>query len=91
VNTACSKCGFQYDDAERSTICPHDRFLTPEMQAQKDLALSLFGKELQWAHAGSGTREVLRVQSVGWDGMVTLYGWSGEFAPHLFRVIEAAS
>jgi hypothetical protein len=89
MNTECPQCRLRYDDAERSTVCPHDRFLTPEIQKQKDLALSLVGKDLHWAHAAAGTGEVLRVQSVGWNGMVTLYGWSGEFAPWLFRVVEA--
>lgn len=87
MNTRCSTCGTAYDDAERSTICPHDRFLSPALQAQKDLALSLVGKELMWASGAGGD---VRVQSVGWDGMVTLSGWSGEFAPHLFRVVGPA-
>jgi hypothetical protein len=28
-------------------------------------------------------------QSVGFTGMVTLHGWCGEFAPHLFVVLTA--
>lgn len=82
MTVTCPTCGTSYDDAERWTICPHDRLMAPAQQAQKDLALSLFGKDLMFA---SGLGGVVRVQSVGWDGMVTLYGWSGEFAPHLFR------
>lgn len=79
----CDTCGETYDDAARSTICPHDRFLSEADQKQKFLALSLIGRDLHWVHLPDGP--TVRVQSVGWRGMVTLAGWSGEFAPHLFR------
>jgi len=86
VHRICDTCAAPYDDAVRSTICPHERFLSEADQQQKDLALSLIGKDLRWAHDVCGTCPPLRIQSVGWTGMVTLYGWSGEFAPHVFRV-----
>jgi hypothetical protein len=85
MERTCDDCAAIYDDAERSTICPHGRFLSPELQAQKDLAISLIGKTLRWANEPGG--ETLRIQSVGWNGLVTLVGWSGEFAPHCFRVV----
>lgn len=85
----CERCSRLYDDMVASTVCPHERFLSPELQAQKDLALSLIGKDLRWAHDACGECGVVRIQSVGWNGMVTLQGWSGEFAPHVFVIIDA--
>ena len=83
MRVQCGECRIVFDDAERSTICPHDRFLSPEHLAQKDLALSLLGKKLGWA---SGGTEILEVQSVDAVGMVTLRTYTGSFAPHLFIV-----
>lgn len=86
MTRTCETCGATYDDAACTTICPHARFLSVADQAQKDLALSLVGHELRWAHLPDGPP--VRIQSVGWTGMVTLHGWSGEFAPHLFRPVS---
>lgn len=85
MNVICRQCGVPYDDAERSTVCPHDRFLTVAVQRQKDLALSLMGKDLRWAHRPS-MDDIVRVESISWTGMVTIRGFVGEFAPHLFVV-----
>jgi hypothetical protein len=82
----CQVCEAVYDDAIRSTICPHDRFLSEADQQRKDLALSLIGHELRWAHMPDGPS--VRIQSVEWNGMVTLHGWTGEFAPHCFRQVS---
>lgn len=85
MTTICETCGETYDDAARSTICPHRRFLTEAAQARKDLALSLFGCDLYWAHDPDG--ESLHVLWVTWDGMVGIRGYAGLFAPHLFRKV----
>jgi len=82
----CDTCRATYDDAACSTICPHRRFLSVADQAQKDLALSLLGHELHWAHLPDGP--TVRIQAIGWNGMVELVGWSGEFAPHCFRPVS---
>lgn len=81
----CKKC---YDDARRSTECPHGQFLSDDKIERKDLAMSIIGKDVCFAHMPDGPR--YRVQSVGWDGMVTLAGdeMVGEFAPHLFVVAK---
>jgi hypothetical protein len=86
MDRICDDCQTPYDDAVRSTLCPHPRLLTEAAQARKDLALSLLGHELHWAHMPEGP--ALTIESVGWDGMVTLRGWPGEFAPHLFRRVS---
>ncbi len=80
----CVKCDINYDDAKATTICPHERFISDEMAAQKDLAYSLLGKDLWFAHRQEG--EIFRIQSIGHDGMVELRGMVGQFAPHLFVV-----
>jgi hypothetical protein len=86
MTRTCAVCEAVYDDAVGSTICPHRRFLSEADQQQKDLALSLLGHELRWTHLPDGPP--VRIQSVGWNGMVTLDGWTGEFAPHLFRQVS---
>lgn len=43
---------------------------------------SLIGKQVCFAYQPKGPSH--RVQSVGWNGMVTLADMVGEFAPHLF-------
>lgn len=83
MTRTCETCGEPYDDAARSTCCPHPRFLTETAQARKDLALTLMGCDLRWAHDPDGA--ALTVQWVTWDGMVGIRGYAGLFAPHLFR------
>lgn len=85
----CEKCRKSFDDARRNTICPHEQFLPADLIEQKDLAISLIGKELCFNHMPDGPR--YKVQSVGFDGMITLCGGDelpGEFAPHLFTVAK---
>jgi hypothetical protein len=77
----------RYDDAECFTFCPHGRFITPEDRDRKDLAFSLIGKPLRFAHQPDGPER--RIQSISGDGMVTIKDFSGEFAPHLF-IVKAA-
>lgn len=52
---------------------------------QMDLAFKLVGKDLRFNHIDGGTP--LRIQTVNSAGMVTIAGMSGEFAPHLFKVV----
>jgi hypothetical protein len=87
VTVTCPNCGKQYDDADRLTFCPHDLIMPAGELAQKKLALSLIGKPLAFAHRPAGIG-ALKIESVGSTGMVTLQGWSGEFAPHLFVVLD---
>jgi hypothetical protein len=87
LTVTCPSCGKQYDDAERFTFCPHDLIMPASELAQKDLALSLMGKPLAFAHRPEGVGP-LKIQSVSYCGMVTLEGWPGEFAPHLFVVLS---
>jgi hypothetical protein len=75
----------EYDDARRSTICPHNKLMSDEDMDRKELAMSLTEKKLQFA--SDPDRPAVEIQSISWNGMVTLRGWAGEFAPHLF--IEA--
>lgn len=85
----CLKCRKTFDDARCNTICPHEQFLPDDLIKQKDLAISLIGKDLYFNHMPDGPR--YKVQSVGWDGMITLCGGDelpGEFAPHLFMVAK---
>lgn len=85
MRVKCEECFLIYDDAVRLTYCPHDKFMSDESLKQKDLGLSLIGKDLWFAHMQEGTKH--RVQGVGHNGMVTISGMAGEFAPHLFVVV----
>ncbi len=78
----CASCGKTFDDADRTTICPHGLIMPAEDLARKKAALELIGKDLHFAHEPGGP--VRRVQAVGWNGMVTIADMAGEFAPHLF-------
>jgi hypothetical protein len=83
----CAKCNLAYDDAERSTICPHrPLFADPADLERKKLAITLLGKILRFHHQPEGPFHQVRTMS--WNGMVELHDMSGEFAPHLFAVVE---
>jgi len=79
----CDTCRADYDDAECDTGCPHPLIMGREDLEQKKLALSLLGKDITFAHMPE--EPARHIQSVSWNGMVTISGMTGEFAPHLFR------
>lgn len=89
MNVQCQKCHKKYDDAERWTICPHKLLMPMEHLKQKDLAISLLGKPVRFVHMPE-ENETYCVQSVTWQGMVTIDKLSGEFAPELFVVAGEA-
>lgn len=78
----CKDCGTEFDDAARLTFCPHELIMPADDLEQKKLGLSLIGKPIRFAHEPDGPNR--SVQAIGWNGMVTLQGMAGEFAPHLF-------
>lgn len=82
MQVRCASCHQDYDDARCWTFCPHEAFLSPELFAQKDLACSLLGKAICFAHMPHGER--FRVTSVDYEGMVTIDKLPGLFAPHVF-------
>jgi hypothetical protein len=86
MTTTCPKCGLRYDDAVRLTFCPHDALMSDHDLAQKDAGNALFGKDVRFALQLHGP--VHHIRSVGWDGRVTIDGIVGEFAPHLFVVVD---
>lgn len=81
--TCCNICQATYDDASCWTICPHERFISPESAAQKDAAYALLRKTVVFNHMPDGPD--FRVTSINHIGMMTLDGLAGEFAPHLFK------
>ena len=85
MRVKCEKCGQTYDDLNRWTICPHEKLMSDDDAKQKDLGLSLIGKDVWFAHLQSGKPH--RVQSVGYNGLVTITDMVGEFAPHIFVVV----
>ncbi len=80
----CPKCQAQIDDADQTTICPHPLIVPAEDLAQKKAGVALLGKEVTFRHQPDGPYK--KVQSIGWNGMVMIEGFVGEFAPHLFKV-----
>jgi hypothetical protein len=87
MKVTCQKCRLSFDDARRTTVCPHERIMSAEDLAQKDLALNLIGKDVRFNDEPDGPKH--RVQTVGFTGMVTLHDMVGEFAPHLFVIAKA--
>jgi hypothetical protein len=89
MNVTCEQCDTAYDDARRWTICPHEELLPTPLMDRKIAALELLGKRVRFAHQRpSDAPEGYRVQSVNWSGLVSIEGFSGLFAPHLFVVVE---
>ena len=84
----CELCDRQFDDARQLTFCPHAKLMSDADMDQKILGLSLIGKTLTFNHEPDGPER--RVSSVGWNGMVSINGMDGEFAPHLFRVTKSS-
>lgn len=84
----CDRCSAAYDDADRSTLCPHDLIMPAKDLERKKAALDLLGRDICFAHQPDGP--VHRVQTVDWNGMVTLADMVGKFAPHLFVVVGPA-
>ncbi len=82
----CGLCRERYDDADCDTGCPHPLIMPRADLEQKKLAIELLGKEVRFAHQERGPW--YRIQSMSWNGMLTLEGMSGEFAPHLFVACE---
>ena len=78
----CDKCGTNYDDADRLTFCPHELIMSADDLVQKKQALELVGRTVRFAHETNGPDR--RISSVAWNGMVTVDGMDGVFAPHLF-------
>lgn len=86
----CPKCNLEYDDARRSTVCPHRKLMADADMDRKIEALALMdrarGKLVRFRHMGASDGR--RLLAVTWDGMVEVEGFGGEFAPHLFEVID---
>lgn len=57
-----------------------------QVRDQLPAAVSLLGKRVAFHHAPEA--QSMLVESVTWEGMVTIAGMAGEFAPHLFVVKE---
>lgn len=85
----CDRCKRDYDDADCNTMCPHGLIMPAADLAQKKAALALMGHEICFAHMPDGPSH--RIQAIGWNGMVTLYDMTGEFAPHLFAIARGHS
>jgi hypothetical protein len=84
----CPDCGATYRDEDRLTYCPHEPIMAADDLEQKKYALSLLERDICFAHQPNGPTH--RIQSVGWNGMITLHDMVGEFAPHLFVVAKSA-
>lgn len=82
----CVTCGEAFDDAARTTICPHQLLMSDAHLRQKDLAYALMGKVVRFAHQPDGPDH--RIVSCNYIGMVTLRDIVGEFAPSLFNPVK---
>lgn len=87
MRVSCPKCNLVYDDAIYSTLCPHGQIMSAQNLAQKIQAIELMGKPLRFAHWPDNS-EPLYIESIDFTGMVTIRGMQGQFASHLFVVME---
>lgn len=84
--TTCKTCHALFDDADQTTICPHDLIMPAPDLAQKKAGLKLLeAGAVRFNHQPDGPDH--RVTSVGWNGMIGLHDMPGEFAPHLFKAV----
>lgn len=86
MNRACEKCSKQYDDADCTTICPHELLMPPADLARKKEGMLLIGRMVRFNHNLNGERYL--VNTLHWNGMVELEDMSGELAPHLFTLAD---
>lgn len=87
MRVTCPKCALTYDDAEASTICDHAPiFADPADLERKIAGIALLGKTIRFNHQLDGPDH--RVRTLLWNGMVELHDMVGEFAPHLFVIVE---
>jgi hypothetical protein len=86
MRVTCADCGATYLDEDRLTYCPHEPIMAADDLEQKKTALALLEHDICFLHQPDGPTH--RVQSVGWNGMVTLNDMVGEFAPHLFAIAQ---
>jgi hypothetical protein len=84
----CGQCSVDYDDAVRLTICPHNRFMRAEDLQQKIAGLALLGRRVRFRSGAFAREDVRRVWAVGWEGLVSLEGLAGEYAPSLLEVVR---
>lgn len=82
MRVTCALCRKPFDDAKKSTICPHDLIMPKEDLTRKMAAIDLLGREVRFAHQLEGPWH--KIASMSWNGMLTLGDMEGEFAPHLF-------
>lgn len=80
MNRTCEDCGLLYDDARQWTTCPHEPLMSDQDLARKDLACALTGQNLLFFHQ-EPDHKPYRIQSIGFNGMVTLVGLEGEYEP----------
>ena len=92
MKTTCPSCTLVYDDTTHWTYCPHDRFISDEVAARKDLGYRLLGKQVTLAPLTAittrGPSPVRRVESVTREGYVTLSGIPGRVAPEVLHIVD---
>ena len=84
----CRYCGKRFDDARCWTICPHESLMSDKHLNQKDRAMKLLGKAVVFNHMPD--EKPRRIESITWDGMVSVSGMEGYFAPWCFVVVRTA-
>ena len=90
MQVTCKTCDARYDDALCMTYCPHERFISDEAAARKDLGYGLLGKLVTlvpWTGNADAAPRTRRVMSMTREGYVTLEGLPGRVAPEILRVV----
>lgn len=62
--------------------------MTHDVRVKRAAGTALVGKHVRFAHLADEPANYHRVKSVNSFGMITLEGFSGEFAPHLFVTVR---
>ena len=81
----CEKCGSRYDDADQTTICPHELIMAEVDLEQKKLGLSLLGTRVRFRHMEEGAQN-FKVVGCGWNGMVVLGGMPAVYILHMSHI-----
>ena len=91
MEVTCPQCGHQYDDAWRTTICPHEMLMPRQDMERKIEAIELMrqaqGKHLRFKQ-GTKIKGKYRLLAVVWNGMIEIEGMPGQFSPGSFEVVD---
>lgn len=85
MRVQCTKCQKFFNDANRSTRCPHRELKSAQQRRSHKLAMTMLGKLVVFKHLPN--MEPRNVMAVEFTGMIGVNGLTGWYAPEMFEVV----